>query len=241
MRIKQAAAALAVAGALAVPAVAQTVRPSRTHSRGTHPARSSVSQHIFVPNFGLRPVIRERFPVFGLGFDAHHFHTLRRHHGLQFGVGGKNFFFKGSFGTGFVPFGHPAFFTSFPSVVVVPQAVPVQSATPIIIQIQDRDSQPQERETVPAPTGLPPNWSRLRVAPPSYAQPSQRPVSHLTLLVLEDETILAVADYWLEEGRIFYVTSTGRQDSVAVRDLDWEMTRQLNADRHVTFVLRNRH
>ncbi len=42
----------------------------------------------------------------------------------------------------------------------------------------------------------------------------------------------------MEDGRIFYVSSTGRQDSVAIRDLDWEMTHRLNDQRHVPFVLR---
>ena len=62
----------------------------------------------------------------------------------------------------------------------------------------------------------------------------------LTLIVLKDQTIIPVTEYWLEDGSIFYITSTGRQDSVAVRELDWEMTTQLNAERNVDFVLRSR-
>jgi hypothetical protein len=62
---------------------------------------------------------------------------------------------------------------------------------------------------------------------------------HLTLLVLKDETIIPARDYWLEDGRVFYITSTGRQGSFLLRELDWEMTTELNAQRNVEFVLQS--
>jgi len=86
--------------------------------------------------------------------------------------------------------------------------------------------------------GLPDDWPRLRVAANSYT-PVQPPLPALTLLVLKDEKILAVKEYWLEDGKVFYVTSSGRQGSFAVRELDWQMTTRLNADRGLDFALEN--
>lgn len=229
--------ALALATAVAVvslPALAQgrpqagVTPPPTTGVQFSNPARS-FPQRVFVPGFGLQPVIPEQFPVFGQGFDAHHFHIL---HGQPFffpgGFIGGGFFGSNFFGGGFFPL---PLVSSSSTVVVVPQVVPVQ--VPVVVQ----EARPAE---VVVTTGLPPDWGEVHVAKPSY--PVERPpLAHLTLLVLKNQTIFAVTDYWLEDGRIFYVTSTGKQDSIAVRDLDWEMTTQLNAERGVEFVLRSEH
>lgn len=211
---------------------AQSRRPGVRVRARFGPGLSNFQRHIFVPGFGLRPVIQERFPVFGLGFDAHHFHVLHRHRGfVPFHPGfiGAGFFGGNFFGAGFFPF---PVISSSSSVVVIPQAVPVE--VPVFAQ----EPRPRENAVVVAP-GLPEDWPRLRIARSSFPR-QQVPLAQLTLLVLKDHTIFAVTAYWLEDGRIFYVTSTGRQDSVALRDLDWEMTTQLNADRGVEFVLQSR-
>ena len=73
----------ALLGAVAVPALAQGVRrpsvtpPPTTGPQFTNPARS-FPQRVFVPGFGLQLVIPEQFPVFGQGFDAHHFSILHQ-------------------------------------------------------------------------------------------------------------------------------------------------------------------
>ncbi len=231
---------LGVALALSLPVAAQTPPTALTGSRHSGGARvGNITQHVFVPGFGLRPVLRERFPVFGHGFDAHHFHQVRRHHGFGAGFGfrGSNFFFRGSFGLPFVQhnsfFQHTSFFST-PTVIVVPQAVPVQ--VQVIVQNQNPNARRKEEPEIVVPVGLPWNWNQLRIERPSYAE-QPRPLPQLTLLVLNDETIFAVTDYWLEDNRIFYVTSSGRQGSLAPRDLDWETTNLLNRERHVTFVL----
>lgn len=226
-----------VALSLSLPVAAQRIPPRvRTHSSGARVG--NITQHVFVPNFGLRPVIRERFPVSGLGFDAHHFHRVHGFH-RRLGFRRGRFFFNGGFGFSSLhhsPFlHHTPFLHSTPSVIVVPQAVPVQ--VPVIIQTQNRESNRAAERPVAVPVGLPWNWNQLRIERPSYAE-QPRPLSQLTLLVLKDETILAATDYWLEGDRIFYLTSSRRQGSLALADLDWEMTRKLNAERHVLFVLR---
>ena len=167
--------------------------------------------------------------MFGLGFDAHHFNVLNFQNGffpVHRGFLGGGFFGNNFFATGFFPFASS-------SVVVVPQAVSVQ----VPVQVSVNDVRRQEARVVVAP-GLPPEWGQVRVAAPSYPR-ERAPLAQLTLLVLKDHTIFAVTDYWLEDGRIFYVSSTGKQSSVPVRDLDWEMTIRLNAERGVEFVLRS--
>ncbi len=57
--------------------------------------------------------------------------------------------------------------------------------------------------------------------------------------MLKDGSIFAATDYWLEDGRLLYLSSTGAVSSVALGDLDWPMTTRLNAERGVRFVLRS--
>src|SRR3990172_6151174 len=175
-----------------------------------------VQGHVFVPGFGLRPIIREQFPVFGWGFDAHHFSVINQRPGF--------------FGGGFFPFGSSV---SSSTVVVVPQIVPVQ--VPVVTQAVLTRTNGE----IIVPVGLPENWGQVRIVKPSFTA-EQPPRHQLALIVLKDGTISAATDYWLEDGRVFYVTSTGQQDAVAVRDLDLEMTTRLNAERHVPFILRSR-
>lgn len=219
---------VAVVMVVALPGAAQGVgRPSVRVP--TH--QPDFQTHQFIPGFGLVPIIHERFPVFGLGFDAHHFSVLHRnHHG----------FFPGFIGGGFVGpnFAVGGFFpfpvaTSSSSVIVIQQ--PPMQAVPIIVQNFGVEANPNP---VVVAAGLPPDWERIRIAPSSFPREHQ-PLRQLTLLVLKDETIYAVTDYWLEDGRIFYVTSTGKQGSFPVRELDWEMTTSLNAERGFDFVLRS--
>jgi len=189
-------------------------------------SRPASEGQVFVPGFGFRPVIQERFPVFGWGFDAHHFSVINQRQGF-FGGG---FFGKRFFAGGFFPFGSSV---SSSTVVVVSQIVPVQ--VPVITQTVLTDPQGQ----IIVPVGLPENWGQVRVVKPSFTA-EQTPLPQLTLVVLKDGAIYAATDYWLEDGRLFFVTSTGKQDAVAVRDLDLELTTRLNAERHVPFILRSR-
>ncbi|MFQ5778038.1 MAG: hypothetical protein ACE5IP_08520 [Terriglobia bacterium] len=228
--------AAAVAALTALPLAAQ-VASARSASAAR--PRTGIGRQVFVPGFGFRPVIHERFPVPGLGFDAHHFSVLNRHHAVPFhphklhrGFVGGGFFGTNLSVGGFFPFFSSPLISST-SVVVVPQVVPVQ--VPVMVPVEVR------REDAPGivvTAGLPQNWPRLRIARDSYPR-QHPPLAQLTLLVLKDGAIFAATDYWLEDGHIFYVTSTGRQDSLALRDLDWGMTTRLNAQRNVEFALRS--
>ncbi|MGH9863642.1 MAG: hypothetical protein ACRD35_09500 [Candidatus Acidiferrales bacterium] len=219
---------LATAWLAAQDAQAQArVRPPAMHRT------PGVVGQVFVPGIGLRPVIQfqDSFPNFGLGFDAHHFFVTRGRFGFHSGF--RTGFIGGGFSHGpFSGFGFLSSFvpiaTSSTTLIIVPQPSPVQ-----VITLED--GQAGEPSVVAA--GLPDDWPRLRLAADSLPR-ERAPLAQLTLLVLKDQTIIPATEYWLEDGRVFYVTSTGRQDSFEVRDLDWEMTTELNAQRNVDFVLR---
>jgi hypothetical protein len=165
----------------------------------------------------------------------------RGHHGFPGRFpghfGGRGGFIGGSyFGPNFTVGGYYPFYpvgSYGTNVIYVQQPVPV----PVVIEDLRYDRDYDDGDVVVAP-GLPDDWPRLRVAANSYT-PVQEPLPALTLLVLKDEKILAVKEYWLEDGKVFYVTSSGRQGSFAVRDLDWPMTTRLNANRGLDFVLEN--
>lgn len=236
-------ALLALAGLtfVALPLTAQNPRGSVSTPR-TSQHRIGVVGQVFIPGFGSRPIIREGFPVFGLGFDSHHHFILKRNRGFRTGFfGGFGSGFRGgfrsrnSFGFFSVPFFFPSATSSTTTVVVLPQAVPVgvPVGTGRVITLEE-----SELDEPVVAAGLPANWSQLRVAEPSSSDEEQ-PLTQLTLLVLKDETIIPATDYWLEDGRIFYVTPTGRQYSFPLDALDWDMSTELNAQRDVDFVLRS--
>lgn len=43
--------------------------------------------------------------------------------------------------------------------------------------------------------------------------------------------------YWVEDSRLYYVTTYGGENSVPLDRVDFPMTMQLNSDRNVSFVL----
>jgi len=73
-------------------------------------------------------------------------------------------------------------------------------------------------------------------AKPTAATPARRS-SRLALLVFKDSSIAAVTDYWLEEGRLHYITSGTRETAVPLERVDLEMTAQLNWERGAKFAL----
>ena len=187
---------------------------------------------VFVPGFGLRPIIQESNTSGG-------FHRVRGFRsGFGFGSGFGGFFggFSGrqAFGFGYVPF-YPSYssYSQTPTVIVVQQAAPVAERV-----ITMDDSRGYDGGSVVV-AGLPDNWSELDLAEVSSHR-SAAPTTALTLIALKDETLFAATEYWLEDGLIFYVTSTGRQGSVPLRSLDWDMTTRLNAERGQEFVLSSR-
>jgi hypothetical protein len=230
----------------ALPALAQQRTSGfRMHSpRGAgghhaaNPSHLGTSRVQFIPGIGLWPVQR-----FSPGFDATHNSLIRggafnpgffpgHHRGFHGGfVGGRfnNPNFSFGFG-GFFPY-YPAV-SSGSTVVVVQQ--PVEVPVPVVI---DNEYFGRGEDEVVVAAGLPDDWPRLRVAASSYA-PQQQPLPAIILLVRENEVIIPAVDYWTEDNLVFYVTSTGRQGSFPLRELDWNMTTRLNSERGYEFNLR---
>jgi len=58
-----------------------------------------------------------------------------------------------------------------------------------------------------------------------------------TLLVLRGGSAYLVADYWVDRNNLDYTTRTGTLQAVPLESLDMALTRRLNAERGVLFVL----
>jgi hypothetical protein len=65
----------------------------------------------------------------------------------------------------------------------------------------------------------------------------QRRPSGLTLIFLKSEAIYAVTEYWLDNGRLNFVLSSGTTQSVDLGEVDWGKTLGLNAERGVIITL----
>lgn len=58
------------------------------------------------------------------------------------------------------------------------------------------------------------------------------------LLYLKDGTIFVISNYWLEDNKLHYLTSDGRDNSIDMDDVDLQTTVNVNAKRGVAFTLR---
>jgi hypothetical protein len=94
------------------------------------------------------------------------------------------------------------------------------------------------------PTGilLPATLVRPTVVPPPAPAVNHSGWHHFgqtrpTLFVLKDGTVYAVADYWRDQGVLSYVLASGAAGNFALRDVDWDTTTQLNAERGVRVTL----
>jgi hypothetical protein len=59
------------------------------------------------------------------------------------------------------------------------------------------------------------------------------------LLQLTDGSMYGITDYWVEDHEFHYVTNYGAKTSLPLERVDMEATRQLNAERGASFVLRS--
>lgn len=57
------------------------------------------------------------------------------------------------------------------------------------------------------------------------------------LLQLKDGSMYGLTRYWVEDGRLYYTTTYGGENSVPLDRVDIPKTAQLNADRNIPFVL----
>jgi hypothetical protein len=67
--------------------------------------------------------------------------------------------------------------------------------------------------------------------------PTEAPAQPVAILVLKDGTEFGVTSYWLQDNRLFYVTTYNIQSSIPIDELDLQATVDLNYKRGVTFTL----
>ncbi len=68
--------------------------------------------------------------------------------------------------------------------------------------------------------------------------PGEPPARPMTLLQLKNGWMYGLTDYWIEDGRLHYLTTYGGKNSVPLEQIDFDKTVQLNAERGIEFVLR---
>jgi hypothetical protein len=76
---------------------------------------------------------------------------------------------------------------------------------------------------------------RPRVTEPP--RESRRATERIWLLALNDGSIRAVRDYWLEDNMLHYLTRDGKSSSFPLSELDLSFTLQLNRERGLDFRL----
>jgi len=66
------------------------------------------------------------------------------------------------------------------------------------------------------------------------------PEQQVTVLVLKEGISFTVTDYWVEDGKLGYVTTYDRQNTIDLDRLDLDKTVKLNSARGIPFVLTER-
>ena len=64
------------------------------------------------------------------------------------------------------------------------------------------------------------------------------PAQRVTMLVLKEGIAFGVIDDWVEDGKLGYVTTYGRENTIDLDRLDLDKTVKLNSSRGIPFVLR---
>ena len=142
--------------------------------------------------------------------------------------------------------------------VTIPRPGPAYSSRdwrPPQAQVRPRPSAYESRQIVPAPQPVIANAGYVvstdpgfKPAPPANSIERRSPVteiraeirtsssssSSLTLIALRNETIYAVARYWLDGDRLDYILPSGNADSCALNDVDLARTTQLNSERGIS-------
>jgi hypothetical protein len=71
---------------------------------------------------------------------------------------------------------------------------------------------------------------------PEQAQNNIRAESFITVLYLKDGSLYALDNYWVEDGKLHYMTSNGGENTVDIDQIDIQKTVDVNASRGVNFT-----
>jgi hypothetical protein len=203
---------------------------------GTFVARGSVSPHSNAVILGRRPIpsaslgargtVRRRRPVFFGGFYP--FGFFPGFFDDCFGLG-FNYGYGYGFGYGYNPCGYGYLYPGYGYYSGGSYSDFTGNVTGDTTQAPY--GEPGAPESEPS--------SDEATAPPSAAAPT--PGADSTVLILKDGTSFGVTDYWLEGGRLHYVTSYGGANAIELDALDTQRTVDENAKNGVTFTLRPPH
>ena len=216
--------------------------PRRTGGAvGTFVARGSVSPHsnavilsrrpIPSASFGARParIFRTRRPRFFGGFFPFGFFP--------------GFFYDDCFGIGFdngyMVTGLDSVTTRAGTDMFRRDTGSILAEIILILPVVSRMIWPEQSDSVPSAAPDTEPSADEATAPPSAAAPTASADS--TVLLLKDGTSFGVTDYWLEGGRLHYVTTYGGANAIDLEALDIQRTVDENAKSGVTFALRPPH
>lgn len=184
-------------------------------------------------------VVQPAPPRFGL----HHFRRFHHFHG-GFGLP----FCSSVFGTGFATHHFGIFgreLTCFPHPFVNPfffPFAPLASSTVLLLPLSAAYAQTPytaEQQYVEQAPPVKSDAAPAEVLPSEEAtQPAKKEAGPITLLQLKDGSMYALTDYWLENGRLHYITSYGGENDLPMERIDLDTTVKLNYERDVEFVLR---
>ena len=88
---------------------------------------------------------------------------------------------------------------------------------------------------LPVPAPVTPIEAYQAAVVASQAQPSA--TSHLTILVLRGGRVYLVSEYWVNNEDLNYTTGGGAPQALPLDVLDIPLTKRLNAERGMPFVL----
>jgi hypothetical protein len=94
------------------------------------------------------------------------------------------------------------------------------------------------RESYAQPNGASPTTRTMPENVSFKQSTSNAPGAQTTLLALRSQVVYPMTDYWVADRRIYFVTPGGRHEYSNVNEVDWQQTRDLNAQRGVRLMLR---
>lgn len=176
--------------------------------------------------FEPQPFFNRSFGFVGFGFGFHHHHRHFLFGGFPF-VSPYNCFFNGfntvCFGQ---PFGNPffgqGFFSPFWSVGFGGFETFETMDNSVGATVGATDVGPYSSDIVPE----------------AQAAQAASPTNPPGVIVLTDGTAYEVTDYWLDGGRLHYLTSYGGENSIPLDRLNLEETVKQNWQHGITFTLR---
>jgi uncharacterized protein YkuJ len=76
------------------------------------------------------------------------------------------------------------------------------------------------------------------VPPPESSPEEIEAEKPLTVLFLKNGAVYAVTDYWIQDNKLYYMTSYGGRNAIDLDDIDLQKTVEVNAKRGVEFILK---